>query len=82
VSFALVVGPDRAAGLAVEKMSADDLAAVVSLLQPAALALSAATYVGATEALIGFVPGRLSFRFTLLTQLASSFVTLTPSSTG
>ena len=36
--LALVVGPDRAAGLAVEKMSADDLVAVVSLLQPVALA--------------------------------------------
>ena len=163
--LALVVGPDRAAGLAVEKMSADDLVAVVSLLQPvalarptrqalrrrrdvlpalrtrllaavpggevtparlerirprtlltlvagvaavyllagelsqaslrsvlhkadwrwtiAALALSAATYVGATEALIGFVPGRLSFRRTLLAQLASSFVTLvTPAAVG
>jgi len=163
--LALVVGPDRAADLAVEKMNADDLAAVVSLLQPvalarptrralrrrrdvlpalrarllaavpggevtpvqlerirprtlltlvasvaavyllagelartslqnvlreadwrwgiAALALSAATYVGATEALLGFVPGRLSFRLTLLTQLASSFVTLvTPAAVG
>ncbi len=163
--LALVVGPDRAAGLAVGKMSADDLVAVVSLLQPvalarptrkalrrrrdvlpalrtrllaavpgrevepvqlerirprtlltlvasvaavyllageleraslgnvlhkadwrwtiAALALSAATYVGATEALIGFVPGRLSFRLTLLAQLASSFVTLvTPAAVG
>jgi uncharacterized protein (TIRG00374 family) len=163
--LALAVGPDRAAGLAVEKMSADDLVAVVSVLQPvalarptrkalrrrrdvlpalrarllaavpggevtparlerirprtlltlvaavaavyllagelgraslrsvlreadwrwtiAALALSAATYVGATEALIGFVAGRLSFRRTLLTQLASSFVTLvTPAAVG
>ena len=148
--LALIVGPDRAAGLAVAKMSADDLVAVVSLLQPvalarptrkalrrrrdvlpalrtrllaavpggevepvqlerirprtlltlvasvaavyllagelakvslgsvlhkadwrwtiAALALSAATYVGATEALIGFVPGRLSFRRTLAAE--------------
>ena len=163
--LALVVGPDRAAGLAVTKMSADDLVAVVSLLQPvalarptrralrhrrdvlpalrtrllaavpggevtpvrlerirprtlvtlvasvaavyllagelartslqnvlreadwrwgiAALALSAATYAGATETLLGFVPGRLSFRLTLLTQLASSFVTLvTPAAVG
>jgi uncharacterized protein (TIRG00374 family) len=163
--LALVVGPDRAADLAVEKMSADDLVAVVSLLQPvalarptrkalrrrrdvlpalrtrllaavpgrevepvqlerirprtlltlvasvaavyllageleraslgsvlhkadwrwgiAALALSAATYVAATEALIGFVPGQLSFRLTLLAQLASSFVTLvTPAAVG
>jgi uncharacterized membrane protein YbhN (UPF0104 family) len=163
--LALVVGPDRAAGLAEAKMSADDLVAVVSLLQPvalarstrkalhhrrdvlpalrtrllaavpggevtpvqlerirprtlltlvasvaavyllagelaraslqnvlraadwrwviAALALSAATYVGATEALIGFVPGRLSFRLTLLVQLAGSFVTLvTPAAVG
>ena len=163
--LALVVGPDRAAGLAVAKMSADDLVAVVSLLQPvalarptrkalrrrrdvlpalrtrllaavpggevtparlerirprtlltlvasvaavyllageleraslgsvlhkadwrwtiAALALSAATYAAATEALIGFVPGRLSFRRTLLAQLASSFVTLvTPAAVG
>ena len=49
----------------------------------AALALSAATYVAATEALIGFVPGRLSFRRTLLAQLASSFVTLvTPAAVG
>src|SRR5208337_4229845 len=163
--LALIVGPDRAADLAVAKMSADDLVAVVSLLQPvalarptrkalrrrrdvlpalrtrllaavpgrevepvqlerirprtlltlvasvaavyllageleraslgnvlhkadwrwgiAALALSAATYVGATEALTGFVPGQLSFRLTLLTQLASSFVTLvTPAAVG
>jgi len=36
--LALAVGPDRAADLAVEKMSADDLVAVVSLLQPVALA--------------------------------------------
>ncbi len=163
--LALIVGPDRAADLAVAKMSADDLVAVVSLLQPvalarptrktlrrrrdvlpalrtrllaavpgrevepvqlerirprtlvtlvasvaavyllageleraslgsvlhkadwrwgiAALALSAATYVAATEALIGFVPGQLSFRLTLLAQLASSFVTLvTPAAVG
>ena len=156
--LALVAGPDRAAGLAVEKMSAGDLVAVVSLLQPVALArptrkalrrrrdvlpalrkrllaavpggevtparlerirprtvvtlvatvaavyllagelgraslgsvlheadwrwtiaglaLSAATYVAATEALRGFVPGRLNFRLTLLVQLAGSFITL------
>ena len=163
--LALSVGPDRAAGLAVAKMSADDLVAVVSVLQPvalarptrqalrrrrdvlpalrtrllaavpggevtparlervrprtlltlvatvaavyllagelqraslrsvlhaadwrwviAALALSAATYVGATDELIGFVPGRLSFRLTLLAQLAGSFVTLvTPAAVG
>ena len=163
--LALSAGPDRAAGLAVDKMSADDLVAVVSVLQPvalaratrkalrhrrdvlpalrtrllaavpggevtparlerirprtlltlvatvaavyllagelaraslrsvlheadwrwviAALALSAATYVGATEALIGFVSGRLSFRLTLLAQLAGSFVTLvTPAAIG
>jgi glycosyltransferase 2 family protein len=163
--LALAVGPGRAADLAVEKMSADDLVAVVSVLQPvalarptrkalrrrrdvlpalrtrllaavpggevtparlerirlrtlltlvaavaavyllagelgranlqsvlreadwrwtiAALALSAATYVGAAEALIGFVAGRLSFRRTLLAQLASSFVTLvTPAAVG
>jgi uncharacterized membrane protein YbhN (UPF0104 family) len=163
--LALVVGPDRAADLAVEKMSADDLVAVVSLLQPVALArptrkalrrrrdvlpalrkrllaavpgrevtparlerirprtlltlvasiaavyllagevsqanlrtvlreadwrwtivalaLSAATYVAATESLRGFVAGRLSFRLTLLAQLASSFVTLvTPAAVG
>jgi uncharacterized protein (TIRG00374 family) len=163
--LALAAGPDRAAGLAVAKMSADDLVAVVSVLQPvalarptrqalrrrrdvlpalrtrllaavpggevtparlerirprtlltlvaavaavyllagelqraslrsvlhaadwrwviAALALSAATYVGATDELIGFVPGRLSFRRTLLAQLAGSFVTLvTPAAVG
>jgi len=163
--LALVVGPGRAAGLAVAKMSADDLVAVVSLLQPvalarptrkalcrrrdvlpalrarllaavpgrevtpvrlerirprtlltlvasiaavyllagelgrvslgsvlreadwrwgiAALALSAATYAGATEELTGFVPGRLSFRLTLLAQLAGSFITLvTPAAVG
>ena len=155
--LALAVGPDRVAGLAVEQMSAGDLVAVVSVLQPVALArptgkalrrrrdvlpalrtrllaavpggevtparlerirlrlltlvaavaavyvlagelgranlqsvlreadwrwtivalaLSAATYVGAAEALIGFVAGRLSFRRTLLAQLASSFVTV------
>ena len=163
--LALAAGPDRAAGLAVEKMSADDLVAVVSVLQPvalarptrqalhhrrdvlpalrsrllaavpggevtparlervrprtlltlvatvaavyllagelaraslrtvlheadwrwviAALALSAATYVGATDELTGFVPGRLSYRLTLLAQLAGSFVTLvTPAAVG
>jgi glycosyltransferase 2 family protein len=163
--LALSVGPDRAAGLGVAKMSADDLVAVVSVLQPvalarptrkalrhrrdvlpalrtrllaavpggevtparlerirprtllmlvasiaavyllagelgraslgtvlheadwrwviAALALSAATYVGATDELIGFVPGRLSYRRTLLAQLAGSFVTLvTPAAVG
>jgi uncharacterized membrane protein YbhN (UPF0104 family) len=48
-----------------------------------ALALSAATYVGAGEAPIGFVAGRLSFRRTPLAQLASSFVTLvTPAAVG
>jgi uncharacterized protein (TIRG00374 family) len=163
--FALAVGPDRAAGVAVAKMSPDDLVAVVSLLQPvalarptrkalrrrrdvlpalrtrllaavpggevtparlerisprtlltlvatvaavyllagelgraslksvlgaadwrwgiAALALSAATYVAATEALTGFAPGRLYFRLTLLAQVAGSFVTLvTPAAVG
>ena len=163
--LALSAGPDRAAGLAVAKMSADDLVAVVSVLQPvalarptrkalrhrrdvlpalrtrllaavpggevtparlervrprtllmmvasiaavyllvgelgraslgtvlheadwrwviAALALSAATYAGATDELIGFVPGRLSYRRTLLAQLAGSFVTLvTPAAVG
>ena len=49
----------------------------------AALALSAATYVAATEALIGFVPGRLPFFRTLLAQVAGSFVTLvTPAAVG
>ena len=49
----------------------------------AALALSAATYIAAAEELIGFVPGGLSFRLTLLTQLAGSFVTLvTPAAVG
>ena len=38
--LALVVGPDRAAGLAAMKLSTDDLVAVVSLLQPVALARS------------------------------------------
>jgi uncharacterized membrane protein YbhN (UPF0104 family) len=38
--LALYVGPDRAASLALEKASADDLVAVVSLLQPVALARS------------------------------------------
>jgi glycosyltransferase 2 family protein len=163
--LALVAGPDRAAGLAVAKMSAEDLVAVVSLLQPvalarptrhalrhrrdvlpalrtrllaavpggevpparlerirlrtlltlvasvaavyllagelaraslrsvlqaadwrwgiAALALSAATYAAAAEALAGFAPGRLNFRLTLLAQLAGSFVTLvTPAAVG
>ena len=163
--LALVAGPGRAAGLAVAKMNAEDVVAVVSLLQPvalarptrqalrhrrdvlpalrtrllaavpggevaparlerirlrtlvtlvasvaavyllagelaraslrsvlgeadwrwgvAALALSAATYAAATEALAGFVPGRLKFRLTLLAQLAGSFVTLvTPAAVG
>ncbi len=163
--LALVAGPARAAGLALAKMSADDLMAVVSLLQPvalarptrkalhhrrdvlpalrtrllaavpggevtparlkrirlrtlltlvagvaavyllagelaraslrsvlgeadwrwgiAALALSAATYAAATDALAGFVPGRLNYRLTLLAQLAGSFVTLvTPAAVG
>jgi uncharacterized membrane protein YbhN (UPF0104 family) len=48
-----------------------------------ALALSAATYVGATLSLTGFVAERLSFFRTLLAQLAGSFVTLvTPAAVG
>jgi uncharacterized membrane protein YbhN (UPF0104 family) len=38
--LALYVGPDRSAALAVEKESADELVAVVSLMQPVALARS------------------------------------------
>jgi uncharacterized protein (TIRG00374 family) len=41
-----------------------------------ALALSFATYVGATMALGGFVPDRLSFLRTLQAQFAASFATL------
>jgi uncharacterized membrane protein YbhN (UPF0104 family) len=49
----------------------------------AALALSAATYVGATMSLSGFVTDRLPFFRTLLAQLAGSFVTLvTPAAVG
>jgi glycosyltransferase 2 family protein len=48
-----------------------------------ALALSAATYVGATLELSGFVVERLNFPRTLLAQLAGSFVTLvTPAAVG
>jgi glycosyltransferase 2 family protein len=48
-----------------------------------ALALSAATYVGATWELSGFVAEPLSFTRTLLAQLAGSFVTLvTPAAVG
>jgi glycosyltransferase 2 family protein len=48
-----------------------------------ALALSAATYVGAALELSGFVPERLRFTRTLLAQLAGSFVTLvTPAAFG
>ncbi len=47
------------------------------------LALSAATYVGATLSLTGFVAERLTFLRTLLAQLAASFVTLvTPAAVG
>jgi uncharacterized membrane protein YbhN (UPF0104 family) len=163
--LALYVGPDRAAALALEKAGADELVAVVPLLQPvalarstrkalrrrrdvlpalrtlllaavpggevaavrlerirlrtlltlvasvaaayllagelgraslgsvlrsanwhwgiAALALSAATYVGAAVSLSGFVADRLSFFRTLLVQVAGSFVTLvTPAAVG
>jgi len=163
--LALYVGPDRATGLALEKTGADDLVAVVPLLQPvalarstraalrrrrdvlpalrtrllaavpgaevapvqlerirlrtlvtlvasvaavyllagelaraslgsvlrsadwrwgiAALALSAATYVGATVELSGFVAERLPFFRTMLAQVAGSFVTLvTPAAVG
>ena len=163
--LALFVGPDRSAGLALEKAGAEDLVAVVPLLQPvalarstraalrrrrdvlpalrtqllaavpgaevapvqlerirlrtlvtlvasvaavyllagelaraslgsvlrsadwrwgiAALALSAATYVGATVELSGFVADRLPFFRTLLAQVAGSFVTLvTPAAVG
>ena len=163
--LALFVGPDRAAGLALEKAGAEDLVAVVPLLQPvalarstraalrrrrdvlpalrtrllaavpgaeiapvqlerirlrtlvtlvasvaavyllagelakaslgsvlrsadwrwgiAALALSAATYVGATVELSGFVVERLPFFRTLIAQVAGSFVTLvTPAAVG
>ncbi len=49
----------------------------------AGLALSAATYVGATLSLTGFVAERLNFVRTLLAQLAGSFVTLvTPAAVG
>ncbi|MGD0602426.1 MAG: lysylphosphatidylglycerol synthase transmembrane domain-containing protein [Streptosporangiaceae bacterium] len=49
----------------------------------AALALSAATYVGAAMSLSGFVAERLGFLRTLLVQLAGSFVTLvTPAAVG
>ncbi len=48
-----------------------------------ALALSGATYVGATLSISGFVAGRLGFLRTMLVQLASSFVTLvTPAAVG
>jgi len=48
-----------------------------------ALALSAATYVGAALSISGFVAERLSFLSTLFVQLASSFVTLvTPAAVG
>ena len=48
-----------------------------------AFALSAATYVGATLSLSGFVAERLAFFRTLLAQLAASFVTLvTPAAVG
>ena len=48
-----------------------------------ALALSAATYVGATLSISGFVAERLSFLRTIFVQLASSFVTLvTPAAVG
>ena len=163
--LALFVGPDRSASLALEKAGAEDLVAVVPLLQPvalarstraalrrrrdvlpalrtqllaavpgaevapvqlerirlrtlvtlvasvaavyllagelaraslgsvlrtadwrwgiAALALSAATYVGATVELSGFVADRLPFFRTLLAQVAGSFVTLvTPAAVG
>jgi glycosyltransferase 2 family protein len=163
--LALFVGPDRSASLALEKAGAEDLVAVVPLLQPvalarstraalrrrrdvlpalrtrllaavpgaevapvqlerirlrtlvtlvasvaavyllagelaraslgsvlgsadwrwgiAALALSAATYVGATVELSGFVAERLPFFRTLLAQVAGSFVTLvTPAAVG
>jgi len=47
------------------------------------LALSAATYVGATLSLTGFVAEKLGFFRTLLAQLAASFVTLvTPAAVG
>jgi glycosyltransferase 2 family protein len=163
--LALYVGPDRSAGVALEKTGADELVTVVPLLQPvvlarstrkalrrrrevlpalrklllaavpgaevapvrlerirfrtlltlvasvaavyllagelareslgsvlrtahwnwgiAALALSAATYVGATVQLSGFVTDRLPFFRTLLAQVAGSFVTLvTPAAVG
>jgi glycosyltransferase 2 family protein len=49
----------------------------------AALALSAATYLGATWSLSGFVLERLNLVRTLLAQLAGSFVTLvTPAAVG
>jgi uncharacterized membrane protein YbhN (UPF0104 family) len=48
-----------------------------------ALALSAATYVGAALELTGFVAERLNFTRTMLAQLAGSFVTLvTPAAVG
>jgi glycosyltransferase 2 family protein len=48
-----------------------------------AFALSAASYVGASWSLSGFVLEKLNFRRTLLAQLAGSFVTLvTPAAVG
>jgi uncharacterized membrane protein YbhN (UPF0104 family) len=48
-----------------------------------ALALSAASYVGASWSLSGFVLEKLNFRRTFLAQLAGSFVTLvTPAAVG
>jgi uncharacterized protein (TIRG00374 family) len=76
-----------AAYLLAGELAKDSLPAVVRSADwrwsIAALALSALTYAGAALSLTGFVYQRLSFRLTILAQLAGSFVTLvTPAAVG
>jgi uncharacterized membrane protein YbhN (UPF0104 family) len=77
VAAYLLAGELERASLASVLRSADWRWGIVGL------ALSAATYAGATLALSGFVAARLSFFRTLLVQVAGSFVTLvTPAAVG
>ncbi len=57
--LALLVGPDRAAGLAQAKISADELAAVVPLLQPVALHRSTRTALRHQKAVLPALRKRL-----------------------
>jgi uncharacterized membrane protein YbhN (UPF0104 family)/tRNA A-37 threonylcarbamoyl transferase component Bud32 len=65
----------------VTKFNFDQMVAAVNHADPwwmaASFGFSIVTYVGAAMTLVGFLPGRLSFRKALLAQVAASFATIT-----